>query len=61
VATEGARREFTLAKPTDEISVLDVVEVIDGDKQLIACREICTRYAVFNAGASAWATKGVRA
>ena len=31
-ATEGVRGGFRLARPADEISVLDIVKAIDGDK-----------------------------
>ena len=59
VATEGARGGFALARPADEISFLDVVQAIDGDKALFECREIRDRCAVFDAKAPAWATSGV--
>jgi Rrf2 family protein len=59
VATEGVRGGFVLARPADEISFLDVVDAIDGDKHLFACREIRERCAVFDSEAPAWATKGV--
>ena len=59
VATEGARGGFALARSADEISFLDVVNAIDGDKPLFECREIRDRCAVFDSEAPAWATKGV--
>jgi Rrf2 family protein len=59
VATEGARGGFALARPADDISFLDVVHAIDGDKALFECREIRERCATFNAEAPAWATSGV--
>lgn len=46
-ATEGVRGGFALAKAPAEISVLDVVEAIDGRKALFDCREIRQRCAVF--------------
>ena len=33
-ATEGVRGGFRLARPADEITVLDIVRAIDGDKQI---------------------------
>jgi Rrf2 family protein len=59
VATEGARGGFALALSANDISVLDVVVAIDGDKSLFECREIRDRCAVFNSEAPAWATTGV--
>ncbi|MBB4200501.1 transcriptional regulator [Rhodoblastus sphagnicola] len=58
-ATEGARGGFALARPADEISFLDVVHAIDGDKALFECREIRERCAVFTSEAPTWATTGV--
>lgn len=39
-ATEGVRGGFRLARPANEISVLDVVRAIDGDKSIFECREV---------------------
>lgn len=58
VATEGAGGGFSLGRPAKEISFLDVVEAIDGEKPLFECREIRTRCAVFGAKAPAWAKSG---
>ncbi|GAB5094828.1 MULTISPECIES: RrF2 family transcriptional regulator [unclassified Caballeronia] len=58
-ATEGARGGFSLARPSREISVLDVVHAIDGDKPLFECREIRARCAVFGEEAPPWSTSGV--
>ena len=58
-ATEGLRGGFALARSAEEISFLDVVQAIDGDKHLFECREIRERCAVFDAEAPVWATSGV--
>jgi Rrf2 family protein len=58
IAAEGARGGFALARTADEISFLDVVNAIDGPKQLFECREIRSRCAVFGSEAPAWATSG---
>ena len=58
-ATEGARGGFTLARPAEQISVLDVVDAIDGRKDLFECREIRARCALFDGDAPQWATQGV--
>ena len=47
VATEGVRGGFKLARPADEISVLDIVNAIDGQKLIFDCREIRGRCALF--------------
>lgn len=58
VATEGIRGGFRLAKPSDEISLLDIINAIDGQKLIFDCREIRGRCALFDGSAPAWATDG---
>jgi Rrf2 family protein len=58
-ATEGAKGGFTLARPAREISVLEVVTAIDGDKALFECRDVREQCAVFGDEPPAWATSGV--
>lgn len=59
VATEGVRGGFELGRPAAAISVLDVVNAIDGSKALFDCREIRANCAVFGDKPPAWATRGV--
>ncbi|MDE1179801.1 Rrf2 family transcriptional regulator [Paraburkholderia sp.] len=59
IATEGAKGGVALARPASEISVLDVVIAIDGDKPLFECKEIRGRCAVFGESVPGWATSGV--
>jgi Rrf2 family protein len=40
IASEGLRGGFRLARPAAAISVLDVIDAIDGEKPLFDCREI---------------------
>jgi Rrf2 family protein len=58
-AVEGARGGFALALPPDRITVLAVVDAIDGRKELFACREVRVRCAVFEGAPPRWATQGV--
>jgi Rrf2 family protein len=58
VATEGVRGGFKLARPADEISVLDIVNAIDGQKLIFECREIRGRCALFEGAAPDWALAG---
>ena len=48
-----------MARPADDISFLEVVEAIDGQKRLFQCREIRERCAVFTKEAPVWATTGM--
>lgn len=59
VAKEGVGGGFTLARPSLDISVLDVVEAIDGRKQLFDCKGIRGQCALFEHGTPSWASDGV--
>lgn len=58
-ASEGIRGGYRLARAPANISVLEVVDAIEGDKPLFDCQEIRGRCAVFKGKAPAWATSGV--
>lgn len=57
-ATEGVRGGFTLAHRPDAISVLAVVDAIDGQKALFDCREIRQTCALFEDKTPGWAKAG---
>lgn len=59
VAATGLRGGYRLAGAAADISVLDVVDAVEGDKPLFECQEIRGRCAVFGAQAPRWATTGV--
>ncbi len=58
-ASGGIRGGYRLARPTSKISVLNVVDAIEGGKPLFDCQEIRGRCALFESKPPKWATKGV--
>lgn len=59
VAAEGVRGGYRLARAPETISVLELVDAIEGRKPLFDCQEIRGRCALFDEGAPEWATHGV--
>ncbi|MGX5218104.1 RrF2 family transcriptional regulator [Pseudomonas sp. S9] len=57
-STEGVKGGFKLARPADEINVLDIVTAIDGRKDIFDCREIRSRCALFAGSPPTWAQAG---
>jgi Rrf2 family protein len=58
-ASEGIKGGYLLARPPGDITVLEVVDTIEGSKPLFDCQEIRGRCAVFRQRPPSWATKGV--
>ena len=58
-ASVGLHGGYRLARPAERISVLDVVDAIEGDKPLFDCQQIRGRCALFRGKPPAWATDGV--
>ncbi len=58
-ATEGLRGGYQLARPPEAISVLDVVDAVEGRKPLFDCQEVRGRCAIFGGEPPAWSTAGV--
>lgn len=57
-ASEGVAGGYALARPAAQISVLQVVDAIEGNKPLFDCREIRGRCALFGASPPRWSTNG---
>jgi Rrf2 family protein len=55
-ASAGVRGGYRLAKAPADITLLDIVDAIEGTKPLFDCQEIRDRCAVFGNDAPAWAT-----
>lgn len=58
-ASTGIHGGYRLARPAARISVLDVVDAVEGRKPLFECQEIRSRCALFDGRAPAWSTQGV--
>ena len=58
-AVEGAHGGYQLARRAEDITVLDVVEALEGGNPLFQCKEIRRRCALFGTAPPAWATKGL--
>ncbi len=56
---EGVRGGYLLARPADKITVLDVVDALEGDKPLFRCREIRRNCVLFDDEPPKWATSGL--
>lgn len=58
-ASSGLRGGYRLAKPAAQISLLEIVDAIEGEKPLFDCQEIRERCALFDGKPPRWATQGV--
>ncbi len=59
ISSEGKGGGFRLARPSEQITVLDVVEAIDGKKLIFDCREIRQRLVIYkDAAPPAWTCNG---
>ncbi len=56
---EGRKGGFKLAKQPKEISVLDIVRAIDGDKSIFDCKEIRQGMDIFSKNPPKWACEGL--
>ncbi|MCE4226789.1 Rrf2 family transcriptional regulator [Methylobacterium sp. C25] len=58
-SASGISGGYRLARSTDAITVLDVVDAIEGDRRLFDCREIRRGCAMFGGNPPAWSADGV--
>jgi Rrf2 family protein len=58
-ASEGLRGGYRLAKSPEAITVLEVVDAIEGKRPLFECQEIRGRCAIFDGKPPAWSLDGV--
>jgi Rrf2 family protein len=58
-AIEGVHGGYLLARPPEQISILQITDAIEGRSRLFVCQEIRTRCAVFDTQPPGWATGGV--
>jgi len=58
-AAEGVHGGYRLARGPEAISVLELVDAIEGHKPLFDCQEIRSRCVLFEEEAPKWATRGV--
>ncbi|PSH61524.1 RrF2 family transcriptional regulator [Phyllobacterium sophorae] len=58
-ASEGIRGGYKLARDSKEITVLEVIDAVEGRKPLFDCQDIRGRCALFKDKPPAWMTSGV--
>jgi Rrf2 family protein len=58
-SSEGIRGGYRLARPAEDISFLEIVDAIEGEKPLFECKQVRSRCAVFGGAAPDWSTDGI--
>jgi Rrf2 family protein len=58
VGTEGIAGGFSLARPAEEIRVIEVLDAVDPGRKLFSCAEIRRNCALFEQSPPEWATAG---
>lgn len=58
-ASAGVRGGYRLARAPEQVTLLDIVDAIEGHKPLFECAEIRDRCAVYADNPPQWATQGV--
>jgi Rrf2 family protein len=59
IAQQGIEGGYRLARPAGDITVLEVVDAIEGPKPLFNCSEIRGRCALFGGSPPSWSGRGV--
>ena len=59
LANEGVHGGFRLARDPAQISISDVIEALEGDKQLFHCREVRSWCVLHEGNPPRWATAGM--
>ncbi len=58
-AVEGAHGGYQLARRAADITVLNVIDALEGEKPLFQCKEIRRNCALFGKSPPGWATEGL--
>lgn len=58
-SSDGISGGYALAKAPAEVTVLDVVDAIDGDRKLFDCKEVRRGCVLFGGAPPAWSVSGV--
>ena len=58
-ASEGVRGGYKLARPADQISFLEIVDAIEGEKPLFDCQDVRERCVLFDGNPPSWVNDGV--
>jgi Rrf2 family protein len=58
-ARDGVAGGYLLAKPSDEITMLDIVEAVDGGKRLFDCKDVRLKCPLFGDDPPTWASHGL--
>ncbi len=59
VSTSGISGGYRLAKAPQDITVLDIIDAIDGGKNVFDCKDVRRNCALFGGNAPPWITNGV--
>ncbi|MBY3754603.1 Rrf2 family transcriptional regulator [Azospirillum formosense] len=58
-SSDGISGGYALAKPASDVTVLDVVDAIEGDRKLFDCKEVRRGCVLFGGVPPAWSISGI--